>query len=66
MLCGSSSRYGSAEAREVKHERMGPIAVYMIAMALITLVSVYLAAETLSEDIAEELRQEDQRLAEEG
>ena len=43
-----------------------PIAMYMVAMALITLVSVYLAAETLSGDIAAEPPQEDQRLAKEG
>ena len=41
-----------------------PIAMYMVGMALITLVSVYLAAETLSGDIAAEPPQEDQRLAE--
>ncbi len=35
-----------------------PIAVYMVAMALITLVSVYLAAETLTGDLAEEPLQE--------
>jgi MFS transporter, MHS family, shikimate and dehydroshikimate transport protein len=35
-----------------------PIAAYMVAMALITLVSVYLAAETLTGDRAEEPLQE--------
>jgi len=35
-----------------------PIAAYMVAMALITLVSVYLAAETLTGDLAEEPPQE--------
>ena len=43
-----------------------PIALYMIGMALITLVSVYLAAETLPGDIAAEPPQEDQRLAKGG
>jgi len=35
-----------------------PIAAYMVAMASITLVSVYLAAETLPGDLAEEPLQE--------
>jgi len=35
-----------------------PVAAYMVAMALITLVSVYLAAETLAGDLTEEPLQE--------
>ncbi len=35
-----------------------PIAAYMVAMALITLVSVYLAAETLTGDLSKESLQE--------
>jgi LPS O-antigen subunit length determinant protein (WzzB/FepE family) len=37
-----------------------PVAVYMIALALVTLVSVYLASETFQSGIAEEQPQERQ------
>ncbi len=40
-----------------------PVALYLIGMALVTLVSVYLAQETFAGDIAEERREEQAALA---
>jgi metabolite-proton symporter len=42
-----------------------PIAIYMIGMAVITLIAVYIATETVSHDIAAEQPQERRILAEE-
>ena len=53
VFAGGLSPLIATSLLQWSHGKPWPIAVYMIAMALITLVSVYLAAETWQEDLME-------------
>ena len=53
VFAGGLSPLIATSLLQWSHGKPWPIAVYMIAMALITLISVYLAAETWQEDLLE-------------
>jgi len=53
VFAGGLSPLIATSLLQWSHGKPWPIAVYMIVMALITLVSVYLAAETRQEDLLE-------------
>lgn len=53
VFAGGLSPLVATSLLQWSHGKPWPIAIYMIAMALITLVSVYLAAETWQEDLLE-------------